>query len=140
VNFDDKLTRVIAHYDELRALAADHPDPGSPEYTAMLKEYAELTPVVESIEALRQVQGEMQDLAELLADPETEAEMRALAEEDCPRTKPTRAMRFSRYAPAPAGRRPRSSPPSCSACTSATPSCTVGASRLWAPRTPGSAG
>ena len=82
MNFDDKLTRVIAHHDELRALVADHPDPGSPEYTAMLKEYAELTPVVESIEALRQAQGEMQDLAELLADPETEAEMRDLAEEE----------------------------------------------------------
>jgi peptide chain release factor 1 len=67
VTFDDKLTRVIAHHDELRALVADHPDPGSPEYTAMLKEYAELTPVVESIEALRQAQGEMQDLAELHA-------------------------------------------------------------------------
>jgi peptide chain release factor 1 len=48
----------------------------------MLKEYAELTPVVESIEALRQAQGEMQDLAELLADPETEVEMSALADEE----------------------------------------------------------
>ncbi len=82
MNFDDKLTRVIAHHDELRALVADHPDPGSPDHTAMLKEYAELTPVVESIEALRQARGEMRDLAELLADPETETEMRALAEEE----------------------------------------------------------
>ena len=82
MSLGDKLTRVIAHHDELRALVADHSDPAAPEYAAMLKEYAELTPVVASIEALRQAQGEMQDLAELLADPENEAEIRALAEHE----------------------------------------------------------
>jgi peptide chain release factor 1 len=46
----------------------------------MLKEYSELTPVVERITELREAQSEIGDLAELIADQGTDAEMRALAE------------------------------------------------------------
>jgi peptide chain release factor 1 len=46
----------------------------------MLKEYSDLTPVVQGIEALRGAQHEMADLAELIADPASDAEMRNLAE------------------------------------------------------------
>jgi peptide chain release factor 1 len=82
VNLDDSLNRVLSRYDELQELVASHPNPGSAEHTAMLKEYSDLTPVVQGIEELRGAQHEMADLAGLIADPESDAEMRGLAESE----------------------------------------------------------
>ena len=82
MTLDDSLNRVLSRYEELQSLVATHPDPGSAEHTAMLKEFSDLTPVVEGIEALRGAQHEMGDLAELMADPESDSEMRALAEQE----------------------------------------------------------
>jgi len=80
VNLDQSLDRVLRRYDELQQLVVSHPKPGSPQHTAMLKEYSDLTPVVQGIAALRCAQHEMADLAGLIADPGSDAEMRALAE------------------------------------------------------------
>ena len=80
MNLDESLNRVLSRYDELQELVASHPKPGSAEHTAMLKEYSDLTPVVQGIEELRSAQSELADLAELIADPGSEAEMRSLAE------------------------------------------------------------
>ncbi|NIA71872.1 peptide chain release factor 1 [Pelagibius litoralis] len=82
MNLDESLNRVVSRYDELQNLVATHPNPGSPEHTAMLKEFSDLTPVVEGIAALRSAQNEMADLAELIADPESDSEMRAMAEQE----------------------------------------------------------
>ena len=82
MSLDDKLHLVTARHDELRDTVADHPDPGSPDYTRMLKELSDLTPVVERIAALRDARQEMRDLAELMTDPDGDAEMKALAEEE----------------------------------------------------------
>ena len=82
MSLDDKLHLVTARHDELRDTVADHPDPGSPDYTHMLKELSDLTPVVERIAALQGARQEMQDLAELMTDPDGDAEMKALAEEE----------------------------------------------------------
>ncbi|MEE8505392.1 MAG: peptide chain release factor 1 [Kiloniellales bacterium] len=82
MNLDDKLDRMLGHYGDLSDKVATHPSPGSDDYTRMLKEYSDLTPVVESITKLREAQAEMADLAGLIADSETDAEMRSLAEEE----------------------------------------------------------
>src|SRR3546814_1783168 len=75
-------TLFRSRYDELQQLVASHPKPGSPQHTAMLKEYSDLTPVVKGIGALRGAQHEMADLAGLIADPASDPEMRALAESE----------------------------------------------------------
>ncbi len=80
MNLDQKLDGVLGRYRELSDQVASHPNPGSPEYTGMLKEYSNLTPVVERITGLRLAQSEIGDLAGLIADAATDAEMRALAE------------------------------------------------------------
>ena len=80
MNLDQKLDGVLGRYRELSDQVANHRSPGSPEYTGMLKEYSDLTPMVERITALREAQSEIGDLAGLIADRATEAEMRALAE------------------------------------------------------------
>ncbi len=82
MNLDDKLDRVIDRYGDLSDKVAAHPSPGSDDYTRMLKEYSNLTPVVESITKLREAQAEMADLAGLIADAASDAEMRGLAEEE----------------------------------------------------------
>ncbi len=80
MSLDQKLDGVLGRYRELSDQVSNHPSPGSVGYTGMLKEYADLTPVVERISELRVAQSEIGDLAELIADPETDSEMRALAE------------------------------------------------------------
>ena len=80
MDLDRKLDGVLGRYRELSDRVSSHPSPGSPEYTGMLKEYSDLTPVVERISELRVAQSEIGDLAELIADAATDAEMRELAE------------------------------------------------------------
>lgn len=82
MNLDEKLDAVAARHDELRDVLATHEDPGSGDYTAMLKEFSEITPVVEAIVELRQAQGELADLAEMMTDADSDAEMKALAEQE----------------------------------------------------------
>jgi peptide chain release factor 1 len=87
VSLEDKLDRVVSHYQELSSLAAQHQDPSSPDYARLMKEYADLSPVVEQIELLRQSQQELADLTGLLEEPGQDPEMRALAEEELLRVK-----------------------------------------------------
>ncbi len=82
MSLEENLSRVKSRHEELRALVTDHGDPGSAEYTRMLKEYADLTPVVEAIEGLWAARRELADLEALRGDETAEAEMRALAEQE----------------------------------------------------------
>ena len=82
MSLQEKLDSVVTRYQELSDLVATHAEPGSDDYTRMLKEYADLTPIVEGVSALRDAQNEMADLAEIIADPQADAEMRTLAEEE----------------------------------------------------------
>ncbi len=82
MSLEQKLERVVARHAELSSLVAEHPDPASSGYADMLKEFAELTPVVEGIEELRRVQAELEDVESLLADAGSDAEMSALAESE----------------------------------------------------------
>ncbi len=79
MNLDDKLESVVARHDELRHLVAEHPEPGSSGYAAMLKEFADLSELVERIDKLRRVRQELEDVEGLLQDPESDPEMRDLA-------------------------------------------------------------
>ncbi len=82
MSLQEKLDSVLVRHRELSDLVATHAQPGSDDYTRLLKEYADLTPVVEGVTSLRGVQTEMADLAGMIADPESDAEMKALAEEE----------------------------------------------------------
>ncbi|MBY0431581.1 MAG: peptide chain release factor 1 [Rhodospirillales bacterium] len=81
MNLDHKLHRVLARYDELRAsLAGNLVDAQS--FQKMSKELAELDPVVEAIQKLRQARAELADAEAMRDDPEADPEMKALAEEE----------------------------------------------------------
>jgi len=82
VSLDESLTRVVARYEELGSLLASPNAPSSGDFARMSKEYADLTSVVEAINRLRKAQSEMQDLASLMGEEESDAEMKSIAEEE----------------------------------------------------------
>ncbi len=55
------------------------------EYVRLGREFSELTPVVEEVRALRLAARDLADTREMLNDPETDAEMRALAQSELER-------------------------------------------------------
>ncbi len=82
MSLDKNLDRVVKRHQQLADLMASAEQPSPDEYARLSKEYADLTPVVDAIGELNQAKDEVADLATLIADGETEAEMKALAEEE----------------------------------------------------------
>ena len=80
MNIDERLDGIVARQDELTSLLSGGHEMASDELVRLSKEYAELKPVIGAIEALRAAQTEAADLAEMIADAETDSEMRAMAE------------------------------------------------------------
>ena len=81
MSLDEKLAQLVARHQELGAAMSSQGKVGAEDYVRMAKEYAELAPVVEAVEALRQASAELADVDALVAD-EQDAEMRALAEDE----------------------------------------------------------
>ncbi|MGI9436098.1 MAG: peptide chain release factor 1, partial [Geminicoccaceae bacterium] len=75
--FETKLDGILFRFEELTGLMASAPPD---QYAGLAREYAELEPVAEGIRTLRAAKDEMQGLADMLADPDIEAEMKAMAE------------------------------------------------------------
>jgi peptide chain release factor 1 len=73
---DEKLDRVVRRHAELAHTLADPARLGG-DFAKLAKEYADLTPLVATIDALKKARAERDDLASLSRDGD--AEMRALA-------------------------------------------------------------
>jgi peptide chain release factor 1 len=82
LSLDDKLTQVLERVDELSSRLATETNLAPQEMIKLSKEYSDLSPVAESIRALRQMQEEAQEAAAMIADPATDPDMRELAEEE----------------------------------------------------------
>ena len=78
MSLDESLNRVVLRHEELGARLSSV-DAGGEEFVRMSREYAELSPIVEAINALRGGQKELGELAQMIA-AESDGEMRALAE------------------------------------------------------------
>ena len=81
MSLEEKLGAVRNRHEELSKSLAEHPDPGSPDYTRMMKEFAEMEPVVAGIKELTVVRQEMAGLVELIGEGD-DAEMHGMAEEE----------------------------------------------------------
>jgi peptide chain release factor 1 len=73
----DKLQTIKRRHEELGQLMAE-PGLDGTEMVKLSKEYADLDPVVETVNAYENALSEKEDLAEMMADPD----MKAMAEED----------------------------------------------------------
>ncbi len=80
MSLDEKLEHVVARHAALGAVLARPETAGSEDFPRISKEYADLTPVVEAITELEKANAEIGDLDALIADADSEAEIRALAE------------------------------------------------------------
>src|SRR4029077_9471059 len=85
---DQKLDALVTRHAALeRDLAAALP---AETYVKLSREFAELAPVVEAVRSYRAVQGELEDLVSLIADPTTDPEMRSIAEAEKPQVEARR--------------------------------------------------
>jgi peptide chain release factor 1 len=82
VNLDERLDAIVARLDELSDLLSGQHNMSSDELVRLSKEYSELKPVIAAIKTLRAAESEVGDLAEMIADQDTDGDMRALAEEE----------------------------------------------------------
>jgi peptide chain release factor 1 len=81
VDLQHNLERVATRYLEVRdALSSSTVDPET--FQRLSREFAELTPVAEAVAELRRRRDEANDLAQMIADPATDPDMRAMAEEE----------------------------------------------------------
>ncbi len=81
---DEKLDKLLQRHEELAAQMSGQDFADTQAFVRASKEYADLTPVVEAIQALRAAEREAEGLQELLDDEDGDAEMRALAQEELP--------------------------------------------------------
>jgi peptide chain release factor 1 len=76
---EDKLEQIVDRYHNLEGQLAQSGGDGD-DYARISKEYSDLGPVVARINELRGIQIEMADLAGLIADAESDDDMREMAE------------------------------------------------------------
>ena len=120
---NDKLEKMVGRWNAIQAELNAGVNQAA--YAKLTKEFAALTPLVTTIEALRSADRERQDLTALIADPTSDKEMNiAMARADlealeprreelesrlksscCRRTRRTSGARSSKFAPAPAAMR-----------------------------------
>ncbi len=79
--FEDKLDMLVRRHDELNAMLATGSLAGS-DFVKYSKEYSDLTPLVETIQAYQQAKRSLDDLKHIVADPKSDPEMRSMAEEE----------------------------------------------------------
>ncbi|GGE55415.1 peptide chain release factor 1 [Agaricicola taiwanensis] len=75
-----KLDAVVRRFEMLEAMLAGNPS--SDEVVKLARERAEIEPLVEGVRALRVLDKEIEELDQMLADKSTDADMRAMAEEE----------------------------------------------------------
>ena len=76
----EKLDKLVQRWEEIQADLNRGAAPSA--YAQLTKEYSDLSPVVESIRALRRLEDEQRDLQQLVADPATDLDLKALDQDE----------------------------------------------------------
>jgi peptide chain release factor 1 len=80
VSLDERLDQIVSRHSELSDLMSRGEMRDSDDFVRMSKEFAELDPLVACIGELRAAQNEAGDLAGLIADPDSDDEMKSMAQ------------------------------------------------------------
>ena len=80
MNLSATLDRVLTRYQDLGRALAEGPGRDARQFGQLSKEYSDMGPVVQAIEALKKNQKELEDLEAILADKSADKDMRELAE------------------------------------------------------------
>lgn len=81
MDWTQRLDRVLARHQEISDTMASGQVEGDA-FVALSKEFADLGPIVETVEAFKSAQTELTDLQEMLEDPDSDTEMKDLAQEE----------------------------------------------------------
>jgi peptide chain release factor 1 len=76
----EKLDKLVQRWEEIQAELSRGASPAS--YAQLTKEFADLNPVVEAIRGLRRLEDERRDLEQIVADPASDRDLKALAQEE----------------------------------------------------------
>src|SRR3546814_10947847 len=79
MKLEEKLDRVVARYEHLGHRLATGDTGESRDYAKLTREYAAMTPIVQSIEALQKLRSDRSGREETVAAPAADREMRAPA-------------------------------------------------------------
>jgi peptide chain release factor 1 len=82
MNLQANLDRVVNRHEELQSLLATHSDPSSTAYSKLTREYADITPLVGKVNEFKKSEEELAETLEMLQDPDLDAEMKEIAEEE----------------------------------------------------------
>ena len=82
MSLEDTLEMVVRRHDELRDKLARGDQLSGQEFVKCSKEFAEMEPIVETIQALQKAQNSVRDLEAMMNDPACDGEMKAMATEE----------------------------------------------------------
>ena len=80
MNLDEKLGRVVERYDDLAKTLSAQGKVNPQEFAKLSKEYADLTPIAQSIVALQKTKLELADVEDILSDSSADPDFKRLAE------------------------------------------------------------
>jgi peptide chain release factor 1 len=86
---EQKLDALLARHKAVESELASHVTPET--YVKLSREFAELGPIAEAVKSYRDVVAEIEGIDALIADPSTDAEMRAMAAAEKPQLEQKRA-------------------------------------------------
>lgn len=89
----ERLEQLIVRHQELEHMMSDAGNMSSDEFVQISKEYSDLTPIVKAAQGYLDLLSEIQDLAEMIADPDSDSEMREMAEMEFHELKDSLPMR-----------------------------------------------
>ena len=78
----EKIQQILDRFDSLQVRMADQAQLSTDEYVRLSKEYAEMSTVVEAAREFQRAREDVAGLGEILADADSDAEMRELAREE----------------------------------------------------------
>ena len=82
MSITEKLSSVVQRHDELRDTLASQSGMDGRELARLSKELADLTDIVKAVEEFKKAEAELHDLADMIADPGTEGDVKSMAEEE----------------------------------------------------------
>ena len=82
MGISEKLNQVTARHDELREILSSQNNLNSQDLQNLSKEFADLIDIVSLVDDVKKMKHEIHGISELITDPDSENEIRSMAEQE----------------------------------------------------------
>ena len=82
MGISEKLNQVTARHDELREILSSQNGLNSQDLQRLSKEFADLIEIVSLVDKVKKIEFEIHGISELIEDPDSEIEIRSIAEQE----------------------------------------------------------